>query len=157
MSTRFLVLLVVAWLAVYSSTIQGARAVDATDGWPVLGTLLICGYGALEILILLWWRQTPVSPGDESRYRLTVVVKLATAASAGFVGFALAVVVGPWWLSISRRETYCGVTSTPRRTRQYLYAPVGVFETSFSRRRSKRSGRTLVPVGLAVRWAWACL
>lgn len=99
MDSRSLSLLVVGWLFGIASIIGGARAIDTQDGWPVLGTLIVSLLGGVELLVLLWLRQMPVPPGDKRRHRTTIALKLAGAASIGLIGFALAVIVGPWWLS----------------------------------------------------------
>ncbi|MDH3605428.1 MAG: hypothetical protein OER12_00370 [Acidimicrobiia bacterium] len=99
MDSRSLSLLAAVWLFGFASIIRGARAIDTQDGWPVLGTVIVLLLAGVELLVLLWLRQMPLPPGDERRYRLTIALKLAGAASIGLIGFAMAIIVGPWWLS----------------------------------------------------------
>lgn len=99
MGTRSLSLLAAIWLLLGSGLVLTANAIDGGDGWPVLGAVVVGAVGGVELLALLWFRQMPVAPGDDAHYRSTVLVKLSAAAGIALVAFALAVIVGPWWLA----------------------------------------------------------
>ena len=100
MDVRVLRIVAAAWLPVVGALVVVAAILGNSDGWPVTGSILVGGAGLFGLLIVAWIRQRPIAPADAGTYRRTVLLKLAITEAIGLVGFALAVVVGPWWLSI---------------------------------------------------------
>ena len=77
-----------------------AALIGASEGWPVLGSVLLSVVGLVVLVGIGWLRQRPIAPGDDSTYGTTVLTKLALMEGVGLVGFALAISAGPWWLAI---------------------------------------------------------
>ena len=92
-------MLAIGWIPVIAALIAIAALIDPSDGWPVLGSVLVSVMGLIALLGIVWLKQRPIAPGDAGTYRTTVLIKLALMEGVGLLGFALAISVGPWWLS----------------------------------------------------------
>ena len=100
MDLKILRMLAYGWIPVLAALIAIAVLIDGGDEWPVLGTVLVSVAGLASLLGTGWLRQRPIAPGDAGTYGTTVLIKLALMEIVGLIGFALAVSVGPWWLSL---------------------------------------------------------
>ncbi|NNL98329.1 MAG: hypothetical protein HKO63_09010 [Acidimicrobiia bacterium] len=100
MDLRILRMLALAWIPLVVVLVVVAAVIDASGGWPVLGSALTSLIGLVALTGIGWLRQRPIAPGDDTTYATTVLIKLALMGAAGLVGFALAISVGPWWLSV---------------------------------------------------------
>ena len=92
-------MLAIGWIPVIAALGVIAALVDPSDGWPVLGSVLVSVMGLTALVGIAWLKQRPIAPGDAGTYGATVLIKLALMEGVGLVGFALAISVGPWWLS----------------------------------------------------------
>ena len=99
MDLKILRMLAIGWIPVIAALIAIAALIDPSDGWPVLGSVLVSVMGLIALLGIVWLKQRPIAPGDVGTYRTTVLIKLALMEGVGLLGFALAISVGPWWLS----------------------------------------------------------
>ncbi len=86
------------WVPLLVVLVVAAAAIDAEGGWTTAGPILVGGLGAL--LGVFWLRQRPIPPSDTATYLRTALIKLALVEAVGLGGFVLAVVVGPWWISV---------------------------------------------------------
>ena len=93
-------MLALAWIPVIVALVIVAALIDTADGWPVLGSALVAVVGLVSLVGVGWLRQRPIAPGDSGTYGTTVLIKLALMEAVGLVGVALAIAVGPWWLSL---------------------------------------------------------
>ena len=93
---------VVAWLwpPVLASLTVAAVLVGAEDGWPVLGPIVVGGFGLAALMVIGWLRQRPIAPGDDQTYWATALSRLAIVEATGLFGVVLAIAVGPWWLAL---------------------------------------------------------
>lgn len=96
---KILRLLAIAWIPIVMALVVVARLVDASEGWPVFGSLLVSAIGLGALVGIAWLKQRPIAPADAGTYGTTVLMKLALVEGVGLLGFALAIAVGPWWLS----------------------------------------------------------
>lgn len=99
MDLKILRLVAIAWIPVAVALVVVARVVDASDGAPVFGSLLVSAIGLVTLVGIAWLKQRPIAPADAGTYGTTVLMKLALVEGVGLLGFALAIAVGPWWLS----------------------------------------------------------
>lgn len=97
---KILRMLAIAWIPVMAALVVVALLVDASDGWPVLGSLLVSVVGLVGLVGIAWIKQRPIAPADAGTYGTTVLIKLALMEAVGLLGFALSIAVGPWWLSV---------------------------------------------------------
>ena len=100
MDLKILRMLALAWIPVIVALVIVAALIDTVDGWPVLGSALVALMGLVSLVGVGWLRQRPIAPGDSGTYGTTVLIKLALMEAVGLVGVALAIAVGPWWLSL---------------------------------------------------------
>lgn len=67
---------------------------------PILAAALVGLVGVVILGAIAWARNYPVQPGDEAAYGRVAVVKLALAEGIALVGFVVASILGPWWVTL---------------------------------------------------------
>lgn len=87
------------WVVVGMALVGVSAFLQLSDGSVTVGFLIVTILGMLTLVSIGWVRQRPIRPDDEATYLHTSFIKLALAESIGLIGFALAVTLGPWWLS----------------------------------------------------------
>jgi hypothetical protein len=87
------------WVVVAVALVGLSAFLQLSDGSVTVGVLVVTILGVLVLVAIGWVRQRPIRPNDEATYIHTSLIKLALAESIGLIGFALAVTLGPWWLS----------------------------------------------------------
>jgi hypothetical protein len=97
---KILRMLALAWIPIIVAIVFVAALIDTADGRPVLGSALVAVVGLVSLVGVGWLRQRPIAPGDSGTYGTTVLIKLVLMEAVGLVGVALAIAVGPWWLSL---------------------------------------------------------
>ncbi|MGI9647153.1 MAG: hypothetical protein ACR2OI_01395 [Acidimicrobiia bacterium] len=87
------------WVVVAVALVGTSAFLRLSDGDITVGVAIVVILGAFVLLAIGWVRQRPIKPDDEATYLHTSMLKLALAEGIGLIGFALAVTLGPWWLS----------------------------------------------------------
>ena len=100
MNLRTLQAVAALWVPVLGVLVAVAAVGDAGEGWTVAGPVIVGGIGLASLAAIFWLRQRPIAPGDDTAYRTTLLSRLALVETAGLIGFALAIAVGPWWLVV---------------------------------------------------------
>ena len=94
---RLLALSMVAVIVVVAVVAFTSAPSNDSPAWAIV----LVGLAGVAVLgAIAWARNYPVSPGDEAAYGRVAVVKLALAEGAALIGFVVAVILGPWWVTL---------------------------------------------------------
>ena len=74
-------------------------SLSAGDGSPLVAAGATVATGVVALVIIGWVRQRPIPPNDPEAYTATSLMKLGIAEVPVLIGFVLAVVVGPGWVT----------------------------------------------------------